>query len=407
VESTKTIFSNTLKENAAHANLPHIIEELTFELSRKKLQRLKDPAHIQKRIGELFHLYLEVLREQNMETPVLFTHTIDGLVKAASSDEEALLFQRIYEKEQLEKLIAKQRCSIKSLIACTYETLETSIQTQEHSQSLLKALHDSKLQGIEMLGILKETTQEALLTTIEKGSDIEDTAAEITKSISFQAITSGDFTKQRFLDVAKAIIDVSIDIADADQAFAKELLHGSVHGTKEGIAKAVEKFKHDLKFTPEEVEAILGRDLSETKKELLKVDEEYVAMLRASANASEGVSKEIIEEILDEELDTSFAKMQRITHEAREAISERLDEMRENASHFEKEVKERASKRFGHLKKEVEEFEKKASERMETLRNNPRTQEAKKLGERAWEVAKGMMEGAIKGAKDAIKKEGK
>lgn len=33
--------------------------------------------------------------------------------------------------------------------------------------------------------------------------------------------------------------------------------------------------------------------------------------------------------------------------------------------------------------------------------------EAKKLGFRAWEVAKSMMDGAVKGAKEAMKKEDK
>lgn len=407
MESVQTIFANSLKENKTNPALPSLVEELSFELSRKKLQRLKDPAHIQKRIGELFSLYSHVLKEEGLDTPQLFTCSIDGLIKAASFDESELLFKRIYEKEQLEKLIAGQKNSIKMLIASTYATLEETIDVTEHNAPLFIALHDSKLRGIEMLGILKETTQEALLTTIEKGSDIEDTAAEITKTISYQAINEGEFTKQRFLDVAKAIIGVAVEIADTDQAFAKELLHGCVHGTKEGIAKAVEKFKHDLKFTPEEVEALLGRELSETKKELLKVDEEYIAMLRSCASQSNGVSKTILEEILNEELDTAFAKMQRITHEAAEAISDRIEEMRENASHFEKDFKERASKRFDGLKKEVEELEKKASERMESLRNNPKAKEAKRLGERAWEVAKSITEGAIKGAKDAMKKETK
>lgn len=406
MDSVQTIFANSLKENKTNPALAHLVQELSFELSRKKLQRLKDPSHIQKRIGELFGLYAQVLKEEELATPELFTCTIDGLIKATSFDQSELLFKRMYEKEQLEKLIAEQKNSIRILIASTYETLEENLDAQSN-ESLLKALHDSKLRGIEMLGILKETTQEALLTTIEKGSDIEDTAAEITKTISYQAINEGEFTKQRFLDVARAIIDVSVEIADTDQAFAKELLNGCVHGTKEGIAKAVEKFKHDLKFTPEEVETLLGRELSETKKELLKVDEEYVAMLRSCANQSTGVSKGIIEEILDEELDTAFARIQRITHEAAEAISDRIEEMRENASFLEKDFKERASKRLDSLKKEVGELEKKASERMESLRNNPKAQEAKRLGERAWEVAKGMMEGAIKGAKDAMKKESK
>jgi len=50
--------------------------------------------------------------------------------------------------------------------------------------------------------------------------------------------------------------------------------------------------------------------------------------------------------------------MQRITHEAAEAISDRIEEMRENASYLEKDLKERASKRLDTFKKEVGVLEK-------------------------------------------------
>ena len=405
MESTQTLFIQTIKENRDNQRLSHLITDITTDLAAKKIQRLKDPSHIQKRLKELFSLFLHSLKEEDLATHANLSAIVDGLIKAATANDEALLFARIYEKEQLEKWIDSQRNHIKSIISSTYETIENSI-SQEDSVAQ-KALQDSKLRGIEMLGILKETAQEALLTTIEKGDDIEDTAIEITKSISYQAINEGDFTRQRFLDVARGIIDVCVEIADADQAFAKELLNGCVHGTKEGIAKAVEKFKNDLKFAPEEVEALLGRDLSETKKELLKIDEEYVQMLKECAQQSQGVSRGILKEIIEEELDSSYAKIQRISHEAREAISERVEELRKNASSFEKEFKEKATKRMEELKKEMSELEKKAGERVENLRNSPRTQEARKLGLRAWEVAKGMADGAIKGAKNAMKKDEK
>lgn len=405
MESTQTIFSQTIKENRDNPNLSSFIAEITTDLASKRLQRLKDPSQIQKRLKELFCIFHHSLTEEGLASQANLSAIVDGLIKAATANEEALLFVRIYEKEQLEKWIDSQRNHIKSIISTTYETIEDSIDPQDLSTH--KALQDSKLRGIEMLGILKETAHEALLTTIEKGDDIEDTAAEITKSISYQAINEGDFTKQRFLDVAKGIIDVCIEIADADQAFAKELLHGCVHGTKEGIAKAVEKFKNDLKFAPEEVEALLGRDLGETKKELLKIDEEYVQMLKECSAQSSGISRGILKEIIEEELDSSYAKIQRISFEAREAISERIDELRKNASTFEKEFKEKATKRMEELRKEMSELEKKAGERVENLRKNPRTQEARKLGLRAWEVAKGMADGAIQGAKNAMKKDEK
>jgi len=405
MESTQKIFAQTIKENRDNPRLYNLITEISNDLASKRLQRLKDPSHIQKRLKEMFGMFHHCLKEEELASQANLSAIVDGLIKAATANDEALLFARIYEKEQLEKWIDSQRNSIKSIISATYETIEDSIEPED--LQMQKALQDSKLRGIEMLGILKETAQEALLTTIEKGDDIEDTASEITKSISYQAINEGDFTKSRFLDVAKAIMDVCVEIADADQAFAKELLHGCVHGTKEGIAKAVEKFKNDLKFAPEEVEALLGRDLSETKKELLKIDEEYVQMLKECSQQSQGVSRGILKEIIEEELDSSYAKIQRISHEAREAISERIEELRKNASSFEKEFKEKATKRMEELKKEMSELEKKAGERVENLRNSPRTQEARKLGLRAWEVAKGMADGAIKGAKNAMKKDEK
>jgi hypothetical protein len=405
MESTQTIFTQTIKENRENPRLSNLIAEISTDLAAKRLQRLKDPTHIQKRIKELFGLFNHCLKEENLATQSNLSSIIDGLIKAASANEEALLFARIYEKEQLEKWIDSQRNHIKSLISSTYETIEDAIEAEDISMQ--KAFQDSKLRGIEMLGILKETVQEALLTTIEKGDDIEDTAAEITKAISYQAINEGDFTKQRFFDVARAIIGVCVEIADADQAFAKELLHGCVHGTKEGIAKAVEKFKNDLKYSPDEVEAIIGRDLSETKKELLKIEEEYVQMLKECSQQSQGISRGILKEIIDDELDSSYARIQRISFEAREAISERIEELRKNASIFEKEFKEKATKRMEELKKEMSELEKKAGESVENLRNSPRTQEARNLGIRAWEVAKGMMDGAIKGAKNAMKKDEK
>ena len=406
METTKTIFINSLKENRANAQLLPLIKELSFELGRKKLQRLKDPHQIQKRIGELFELFKHALDEESLKTPKALTHVIDGLVKAASFDKEEFLYKSIYEKEQLEKSILAQKHSIRALIATTFDTMEEVINTLEASdkEPLQKALHDSKLRGIEMLGILRETTEEALLTTIENGSDIQDTSTEITKVIAYQAILEGAFTKQRFLDIASSIIEVSIEIADEDQAFAKEILHGTIHGTKEGISKAVEKFKNDLKFAPEEVEALLGCDLSETRKELAKIDEQFVKMVRNCGMMSSGISAKIINELLEEELDNSLAKMQRITNEAREAVSERLEELKDNALQLEREFKEKASKKFGSLKKDVEELEKKASEKVETLKNNPKTQqateEAKKLGKRAWESAKEL----VKTTKEKIKK---
>jgi hypothetical protein len=290
MQNSKSIFLQSLKENKESPRHEILICKDVEEIATKKLQRLKSDAYIQKRVRELFEIFYEALKEEDLINEKHVASVIDGLIKSASANETSLLFTRIYEKEQLEKWIDDQRLQIKNLIQLTYENLEEFIKDGVAKT----ALQDSKLRGIEMLGILKETTQEALLTTVEKGDDILDTVLEITKSISYQAINEGDFTKERFLDIAKAIVEVCIETADASQAFAKELLNGGVHGTKEGIVKAVEKFKNDLKFAPEEVEALLDRDLSETRKELIKIEDEYIQMLKNLSKKSSGVSKEML-----------------------------------------------------------------------------------------------------------------
>ncbi|WP_041958473.1 DUF6781 family protein [Sulfurospirillum arsenophilum] len=417
MESTYTIFLATLKENKGHPELLKLISELTFELSRKKVQRLKDETNIHNRIGELFELYCKALHDEGLKSPRAISSVIDGLLKATSHEKEAFLYKTIYEKEQLEKSIFAQKQHIRSTISESFNVLEAHISQMqpETKESALSALHDAKLRGIEMLGILKETTQEALLTTLENGTDVTDTIHEITKNLSFQTISEGDLTKQRIIDISNTIISASIDIADEDLGHAKDILDGSINGVREGITKAIDKFKNDLKYAPtESMEGLLETDLSELRKELLRMDEQFITLLEVLASQSEGISASIIKE-MTKEMNSSTAKIMRAANDAKEVISERIEQLKADASVFEKTFKDRAEKKFESLRKDVNKFEKTASAKVESFKQfefesdtaKQVAQEAKKLGFRAWEVAKHMMDGAVKGAKDAIKKEDK
>lgn len=408
MESTHTIFLATLKENKTNPELLKLIGELCFELSRKKIQRLKDEKNIQNRIGELFELYCKALHDEGLKTPKAVGKVIDGLLRASSHDKEELLYKTIYEKEHLEKSIFTQKQQIRNVIAQTFTVLENHIThlQDDTKEGALLALSDAKLKGIEMLGILKETAQEAILTTLEKGSDVRDTIYEITRNLTFNTINEGDFTYRRIVDISRTIIEASIDIADEDLGYAKEILDGAINGAKDGITKAIEKFKNDLRYSPtEEMESLLETDLSLLRKELLKVDEQFITMLEVLASQTEGISASIIKGMI-EEMNSSVAKIKRAANDAKEVISERIEIL-----------KEEAEKRFESLKKDVGELEKKASAKVESFKHYEFESEkekakqvasdAKKLGFRAWEVAKNMMDGAVKSAKEAIKKEEK
>ena len=406
MESTYTIFLATLRENKEHPQLLNFIAELSFELSRKKIQKLKEEKSIQNRLGELFELYCKALHDEGLKSPRAVNHVIDGLLKAASYDKEAFLYKAIYEKEQLEKSIFTQKQQIRSTIASSFDILEQHIAKlpSDTQEAALVALHDAKLRGVELLGILKETSQEALLTTLEKGSDIEDTIYEITKNLSFQSISEGALTKARILDISRTIIESAMDIADEDLGNAKAILEGTINGVHDGVTKTIEKFKNDLKYAPtEEMEGLAETDLSLLRKELLKIDEQFILQLEALASQTEGISQTIIREMTSE-MNSSAARIKRAANEAKEVITERMEHL-----------KAEAEKKLVVLKKDVEELEKKASSKMESLKQfdfesekaKQMAVDAKKLGFRAWEVAKSMMDGAVKGAKEAMKKEDK
>ena len=394
MESIQTIFSNVIKENRDNQNFAKILGDTCFELSRKKIQRLKSDQKIQDRVAELFEQYCKTLENEGVLNSYNTSIVIESLLKAANQDREEFLYKTLYEIEQLKKSAQNQQKEIKDSITNTYNILEKHINSlpDDLKRVSLVALNDTKLNALEMLGILRETTEEALLATLEKRSDIEDTTSQITKNLTFQAIKNGEFTKRRFLNTTKTIMEVALELANENLAYSKELINGAVSGTKDGILKALEKFKNDIKYAPKD-DDLFGQDFDTIKKELAKIEDEYIEMLKDLSNKYDGEIKKILDEKI-EKYDNSVEKIKRATLEAKEAISQRLEEFKSDVSL--EEIREKAGERFENLKKDVNELSKKANITLENIKQNKTakraTDEAKKLGLRAWEVAKNMLE---------------
>ncbi len=395
MEPIQTIFLNTIKANRENQQFTKILSDLSFELSKKKIQRLKDDKKIQNRVAELFEQYCKILENEELKNTTNVSAIIEGLLKAVNYDKEEFLYKTIYEIEQLEKSAQNQKVEIQNNITDTYNALEKQINSlpQDLKETALCALNDTKLNALEMLGILRETTQEALLTTLEKGSDIEDTTFQITKNLTYQAIKDGEFIKRRFLNITKTIMDVALELADTNMVFSKELVSGACEGTKEGILKAIEKFKNDIKFAPLEDDEIFDQNFDLVKKDLAKIEDEYIQTLKEFSNQYDGKIQKILNEKI-ERYNSSVEKFKRATAEAKEAITQRLGEFKTDVSIDD--LKEKAETKLGNLKKDVSKFSKKANETIESIKQNETakkaTSEAKKLGLRAWEVAKNMLE---------------
>lgn len=395
-------FIAMLKEKREDSQLLKSISELSFEIALKEISTLKENEDIQQKVGTIFEALIKILHEKNLISSAAIGSIFDGILKATNSEKEALLYKTICEKELLEKSVERLKKEIGDTLNQSFTVLEKqiSILHDEIKDDAFIALNDAKLRGIEIIGILKETTTEALLTTLEKGNDITETAQEITKHLVFQTITEGKLSIERILDISKTIIATSAELANEDISRAKELLTGSIEGVREGISKAIDRFKTNLKYAPsKEMEALLQTDLEELKKDLNKIDDQFIDLLNTIANETKGVSESIIKEMtLD--LNSSSAKIRRAVNEAREVIAERIEQLKENAE-----------KSFEELKQDMSE---RAEKSFESLRHidfeaeaRHAADEAKKLGHRAWQIAKSMVDGALKGAKEAMDKEEK
>lgn len=390
MKSIENIFRNSIRDYDNFDNLDNFIKETVFELSHKKIYRLKDEKRIQSRVLELFEMYINGLKDIKLYSTDYVQSIISGLVSAVNYEKERRIYELYYEKERIEKEIEHEVNHIQISSKATYKTFE---KFEDNDTFIENALKDSKLRGTQMLGILKEVTSEAILTTIEKEHDIQETIETIVKNLVYQNVTDGDFTKERFLQIVKTILNVAKEIADIDQANSKDILKGAILGSREGMSKAVELFKNRLKYAPKDEENMSENDLQAAKKELLTMDNDFIELLRGYTLQTNLISGKIINNLLNTELDTVMVRMRKVSNEAREVINEKLEELNQNAS-----IK------LELLKESAEELEKTALLKMDELANNPKaqqvTQEAKKLGERAWEVAKEF----AKNAKDAINK---
>ncbi|MFV0481138.1 MAG: DUF6781 family protein [Campylobacteraceae bacterium] len=407
IESLQAIFINTIKDNKDNPNLLIIIKEVTFELSHKKLQHLQNDTHVLGRAEKLLGLFVGMLEKEELKNSKTISAVIDGLMKAVTYEKEQNIYKLIYEKDKIEKAIEMQIYSMRELIKKSYFNVENAVEAldEQEKKEVLLNIQDAKLRSVEMFGLLKEALEEAYLKTIERGDDVENTIEEISKNFTYQAITEGHFVKQRIVNIISNILEVSIDMADTNIPFAKEILQGAVRGTKNGLYKATEKFKNDLKFAPEEIEMYMGRSLESSKKELLKIEESYVATLKQVSLTTVGISAEILGEIISVE-DSSLARLKRIGFEAAETLAERFDVLKEEALVFEKEFMGKAGKKFGEMKKgasvKVEAFKIDA-----TPKAKQAAEDAKALGARAWEVAKNMVDSAVKSTKDILNKDDK
>ena len=363
------------------------------------------PEALKAKMNELY----EKMDKEGLINAKNLKSAMEGINQALVSADEKALYDLIDKKDELNRAIDAKREEIKNRLKISFEAAEDTIKDRnfDEKDEILELLNSAIIRETRMLGILKESAQIAFLTTLEGAKDVEETANAVAKNMTYAAIRGGEFSKERILEISKNIIYAAGNLANEGHIFAKELMSGAINGTRDGLLRAIEKLKDEAKFAPDELK------LSSQLAHLKNIDEEFIALLKELEKEFVGIAKDEIENVINGELDTSLAKFKRISEQAREQITSRIEELKSNDTAklminaanekleaLKRELHDKSEKlklnfdandKFEDIKKEIADFEKKANEKLEDLKQMDIKSEAKKIGDRAYQAAKGFL----------------
>ncbi|AJC87136.1 hypothetical protein [Campylobacter insulaenigrae] len=362
------IFENSILA-AEKEQIPHLISELTFNLSYKKIST----EYISNEI--LLTNFIQILEKLQLLNEENVTKIIQAITQARIENEKKVFFNYINELGKLKTKIEEQKDTIKNKICENFIDLENTLNVLNLKHFNI-SINDAMLYDIEILGLLQETAENAFITTLEKGEDIELTSCEIAKNLVFNAICEGEFESKRILDISKVVLNAAFDLANESKLFTYDLCVGVIYGTQEGISLAIDKFKSNFAY------CALEQDLKQKEKELIDIEYEFIQILKDISFSINNPVKDILKDLLDNKFDTLFAKLKRLIQENREQILIKITELKQNPKIDD--FSKFAQNKLNVLAKEFNELEKIASKKYKNLDKL----NAKELGKRLWEKAK-------------------
>jgi hypothetical protein len=311
--------------------------------------------------------------EWAMSTHGLSLQELKTLASAILEEEGHTLHDELEEliaqKERIERQILRKSEELQHLKYSLFDALEKHL---GNSDEMLEKLHQVKLQSVDLLDILEEITESAIITTLEKGSDIEETLHEIIKEITFETLNANVLNAVRIRRILASILQSAINIAEATPNQADTIFRGTLRGIRSALIKSIEKFHQYLLYVPDEVKALYRDEYKTIETELDRIDTLFSQIFHSLKSHNSASIVQHLERISQE---TSSDELSNLSKETVELLRNRLSKIRRG-------VTMRGTK----------------------LLHSKSAQEAKAIGVRAWSVAKSTMQGAIKGAKEAMDK---
>lgn len=278
----------------------------------------------------------------------------------------------IAQKERIERQITRKSEELQHLKYRFFDVLEKIFTNDE---KMLEKLHNIKIQSVDLLDILEEMVESAIITTLEKSAEVEETLHEIIKELTFQTLNANVLNAVRIRRIFSSILQSAINIAEATPNQAEPILRGTLLGMRSALHKSIEKFRQYLLYVPEEVKVLYRAEYQLIEDELEQIHTLFGQIVHGLSKHNSPIMIEKLTSIGTEiKFDTDELSL--LSQETAKLLQNKLSK----------------------LKREV-------SARGAKLLNSASAQEAKAMGIRAWSVAKSAMDGAIKGAKEAMEKE--
>lgn len=344
-----------------------------FERDIKAKYRRTRSQDLGKRVGSLLE---HINEEWRIPADSLNLHELKVVTEAVIDHESAALHDEVEEllaqKERIERQLERKSEELHRQKYAVFTAIEEAM--ADNGESVITQLHQIKLQTVDLFDILGEMVETAIITTLEKGHDIEDTIEEILKEFTYETLNEGPLNSIRMRQIITTILQSAIDISDATPNSAEAILRSTLRGIRNGLIKSIDRFKQQLLYMPDEAKALLIGDYATMQSELQQADALFSQVVITLANQSTPSTRKALETASSE----IHFDMEELVHISKETV----EIMRDQLSYLAKEAVVRGSK----------------------VLNSETAREAKRMGVHAWSSAKAAIDTAIKSARERMDK---
>ena len=276
------------------------------------------------------------------------------------------------QKEQIERQLEKKAIALQNAKYDVFNTIETDL--AENNPSIQRDLHQIKLQSIDLFDLLEEMVESAILTTLEKGHDVEETLKEITKDITYETLNEGTMSTVRIRKIISTILQSAIGVSEATPNGAEEIIRGTLKGIRTGLVHAIRDFKQQLQYVPEELKASVIADYGDLD-ELKQTNLVFTQTIQSLSNKTDPSTQALLQKV-SQDIHLDMDELILISKETVEVMKDRFNLATKDAL-------VRGSR---------------------VIQKSDTAKEAKRMGIQAFSAAKTALDSALKTAKDKIEK---